>query len=41
VSQRLLVGIVVAALLPMAPLLLFKYPVGELIRIFFEGVTGL
>jgi hypothetical protein len=40
-SRRLLVGIVVAALLPMVPLLLLKYPVAELIRMFFEGVTGL
>ncbi len=40
-SQPLIITIVIAALLPILPLLLFKYPVGELVRTFFSRLSGL
>ena len=41
VSTRLLITIVVAGLLPMLPLFLFKYPIAELIEKLFRKVAGL
>jgi hypothetical protein len=41
VSTRLLITIVIAALLPMLPLFLFKYPIAELIEKLFRKVVGL
>lgn len=41
VSTRLLITIVIAALLPMLPLFLFKYPIAELIEKLFRKVAGL
>ena len=41
VSTRLLITIVIAALLPMLPLFLFKYPIAELIEKLFRKVDGL
>ncbi len=40
-SPRLVAQLTFAALLPMAPLLLFKYPVGELLQKFVERLSGL
>ncbi len=41
VSTRLLVTVVIAALLPMLPLLLFKYPVAELVQRVLSKLAGL
>ena len=41
VSTRLLVTVVIAALLPMLPLLLFKYPIAELVQRVFNKLAGL
>ncbi len=41
VSIRLLAAILVAALLPMLPLFLFKYPVAEMAQKLFMKLTGL
>ena len=41
VSIRLLATILVAALLPMSPLLLFEYPVAEVAQKLFMKLTGL
>jgi hypothetical protein len=41
VSTRLFITIAVAALLPMLPLFLFKYPIGELIQKLFSKLAGL
>jgi hypothetical protein len=40
-SPRLLMGFAVAALLPMLPLLLLKYPIAELASKLFTGLVGL
>jgi hypothetical protein len=40
-STRLLIVIAVAALLPMLPLYLFKYPVGQMAEMLFKKLTGL
>jgi len=40
-SPRLLTQLTIAALFPMAPLLLIKYPVAELIQKFIERLSGL
>jgi hypothetical protein len=37
----MLMHLAVAALLPMLPLLLFKYPIGDLLAKFFENLSGL
>lgn len=41
VSTRLSIAIVTAALLPMLPLLLFKYPIAELAEKLFRKLSGL
>ena len=41
VSTRLLITVMVAALLPMLPLLLFKYPIAELVQRLFSKLAGL
>jgi hypothetical protein len=41
VSKRLLMAVVIAALLPMLPLLLFKYQIHELIQRLFSKLAGL
>lgn len=41
VSARLSIAIVIAALLPMAPLFLFKYPIAELAQRLFSKLAGL
>jgi hypothetical protein len=41
VSLRMVRDLTMAALLPMLPLLLFKYPLSELSRKFFSRLTGL
>lgn len=41
VSVRLLASVLVLALLPMTPLLLFKYPVAEMAQKLFMKLTGL
>jgi hypothetical protein len=41
VSTRLLILVVIAALLPMVPLLLFKYPTADLISELFSKLAGL
>jgi len=41
VGPHLLVPLTVAALLPLAPLVLFKYPLAELLAKFVEGMFGL
>ena len=41
VSKRLLMVVVIAALLPMLPLILFKYPIPELIERLFSKLAGL
>jgi hypothetical protein len=41
VSMRLLIAVMVAALLPMLPLFLFKYPVAELLQRLFNKLAGL
>ncbi|WP_036024808.1 hypothetical protein [Paraburkholderia dilworthii] len=40
-SPRLLAQLTLAALLPMAPLLLLKYPVAELLQKFIERLSGI
>jgi hypothetical protein len=40
-SLRLLIVVVTAALAPMLPLLLFEYPVTELIAKLFSKLAGL
>jgi hypothetical protein len=40
-SPRLLVVVVMAAVLPMLPLLLFEFPLDELVRRLFQSLTGL
>jgi hypothetical protein len=41
ISTRLIISIVTAALLPMLPLFLFKYPLGELVQMLFSKLAGL
>ena len=41
VSPRLLITVVIAALLPMLPLLLFKYPIAELVQRVLNKLAGL
>ena len=41
VSTRLLIAVVIAALLPMLPLLLFKYPIAELVQRVLNKLAGL
>ena len=41
VSRRLLLGLAIPALVPVLPLLLLKYPIGDLIQKFFARLTGL
>ena len=41
VGPRLLVPLAFAALLPLTPLVLFKYPLTQLLAKFFEGMFGL
>jgi hypothetical protein len=41
ISPRMLMHLAVAALLPLLPLVLFKYPVGDLLAKFFERLSGL
>jgi hypothetical protein len=40
VSSRMLMHLAVAALLPLLPLVLFKYPIGDLLAKFFERLSG-
>ena len=40
-STRLLITVVIAALLPMLPLLLFKYPIAELVQRVLSKLAGL
>jgi len=40
-SLRLVESLAISALLPIVPLLLFKYPVADLARNFFARLTGL
>jgi hypothetical protein len=41
VGMRLLIAVGAAALLPMLPLLLFKYPIAELVQKLFSKLAGL
>ncbi len=41
ISTRTLTQMLLAALLPMTPLILFKYPLVDLIAQFFTGLVGL
>jgi hypothetical protein len=41
VSTRLLIAVVIAALLPMLPLFLFKYPIAELVQRVLSKLAGL
>jgi hypothetical protein len=41
VSQSMLIYLAVAALLPLLPLVLFKYPLADLLARFFGGLSGL
>jgi hypothetical protein len=41
ISPRMLVHLAVAALLPLLPLVLFKYPIADLLAKFFERLSGL
>jgi hypothetical protein len=41
VGPRLLIPLTVAALVPLLPLLLFKYPIAELLVKFVESLSGL
>ena len=41
IGPRLLTQLALAALVPLAPLVLFKYPLAELVQKFFEGLIGL
>ena len=40
-SPRLLTAFALAAVAPLTPLLLFKYPLGELAQKFFSRLLGL
>jgi hypothetical protein len=40
VSPRLMMDLAVAALLPLLPLVLFKYPIADLLAKFFDRLTG-
>jgi hypothetical protein len=40
-SSSILMYLAIAALLPLLPLVLFKYPIGELLAKFFGGLSGL
>jgi hypothetical protein len=40
-SQRVLIPLTVAALVPLLPLLLFKYPIADLLAKFVERLSGL
>jgi hypothetical protein len=39
-STRLITGLAIAALAPMAPLLLIRYPVGDILKMMFAAVSG-
>jgi hypothetical protein len=41
VSSRMLMHLALAALLPLLPLVLFKYPIADLLAKFFERLSGL
>lgn len=41
IGQKLLISFGVAALAPILPLLLLKYPIGELLQKFFSNLTGM
>ena len=41
ISLRLAQDLLIAAALPMLPLLLFKYPIADLLQKFFSGLVGL
>jgi hypothetical protein len=41
IGNRLLRSLGIAAVAPMVPLLLLKYPIGELIQKFFANLTGM
>jgi hypothetical protein len=41
ISQSMLIYLGVAALLPLLPLVLFKYPIADLLAKFFGGLSGL
>jgi hypothetical protein len=41
VSARLSITVLIAALLPMAPLFLFKYPIAELVQRLVAKLAGL
>jgi len=41
ISQSMLIYLAVAALLPLLPLVLFKYPLADLLARFFGGLSGL
>lgn len=41
VSQSMLIYLAIAALLPLLPLVLFKYPLADLLARFFGGLSGL
>jgi hypothetical protein len=41
ITMRTLTQLLLAALLPMAPLVLFQYPLADLIAQFFTGLVGL
>ena len=41
VSPRMLTEFAIAALVPLLPLLLLKYPVAELAKMFFARLSGL
>lgn len=41
ISVRLIQDLLIVAVLPMLPLLLFKYPIAELLQKFFSGLVGL
>lgn len=40
-SQRLLISLTIAAVLPVLPVFLLKYPIAELVQKFFTRLTGL
>lgn len=41
VGKRLLISLAVAALAPILPLMLLKYPITELTQKFFSNLTGM
>jgi hypothetical protein len=41
IGPRLLTQFTLAALVPLAPLVLFKYPLAELVQKFFDRLVGL